>query len=215
MKTPNPKWCIKLLFYQFTAAILAAAVFMIFFVNKAIWLELEMFSIFTGIILFIFYTIVLYKGVRLTDEPLRVELVDLKSAQVDAWELYPNSSTSTDFLSDFSILGLIVGLVLDIFLAAIFSLIFGFLLWIGLNLFIAGLFLIFSPLFFLFKQSLFIIMNHSRYCNGQFWHSALTAFIYAAIYTSIMCFIILATHYASTGFKKGWSKEILNWTGIS
>ena len=97
--------------------------------------------------------------------------------------------------------GLLLGLVLDIVVCIFLSIVLSLLLWLGINLLVVGVVAIAMPLFYIFKRSVFFVLQHLEECHGKFFVALRYGFGYAAIKTLTLCLIIFGSHELATFIK--------------
>jgi|GEM_PF-2129974 len=196
------RWSLLTCFWTAIVIILIAATSVIVLLHKPVWVELETLALVVGILMTIFYTYVLYHGIHFSKD----ETLTFGKAIGNPLDL-ADGSMSGEF-GHFTAAGasegpaeLLLGLVLDIVVFIFLTIVLSLLLWLGINLFVAGVIAISIPLFYIFKRSVFFVMRHVDECNGNVLAALRYGVAYAVVKTLTLCLIIFGSHELATFIK--------------
>jgi hypothetical protein len=108
---------------------------------------------------------------------------NLDAADLNDMDLSPLSNF--DLLDD-GIFGFLIAIVLVITTAISI----GILVWLGANLIMIAMVVLFIPLYFVFRRGLRMVLMHSPRCHGRLGRSILIAFGYASAYALLICSMV-------------------------
>lgn len=187
-------WSMVTCFWTALIIVVIAATSVIVFMHKAVWVELETLAAVIGILMTLFYSYILYHGVKFLDG----ETIALTRAIGNPFDFADGGG---DLFGHFTaagasegIAGLLLGLLLDIIVCLVLAFLLSILFWLGVNLVVAGVVVVAIPLFYIFKRSLSFVLRHVDECKGDFWKSCRYGFGYAILKTATLCLMIFASH---------------------
>ncbi len=177
----RPRWGLKtsFLFAMAVGALVCSLVALL--VRGSVWIELELMLSVLAAIAFLFFFLVLYRGVRFDPQqgyvlgwvhPRRI----LSDAPVgDAFGVFTEAGAHE------GLVGFLLGLVLDLVLSIVLVFAITLLIWLGVNALIAAVAIVFVPLYYLFRRSLRYLVVRGRSCRGKVLQSS----AWAAAYTIV------------------------------
>ncbi|CEG57245.1 hypothetical protein [Legionella fallonii] len=193
---PGAHWSVKTCFWTALGIILLSAIIVILFVHKAVWVELETLALIIGIMTTFFYSYILYHGVRFLDgERITFRRVMDRPLEPENDVVSTESfGYFTSNLSDEGLIGILFGLILDILTCFMLASILSVLMWFGVNLIAVSIFIVATPLYYIFSQSLRFVMRHVEECRGNFVKSVQYGLGYALLKTATLCLIVFVSH---------------------
>lgn len=195
----KPKWSLKTNFWGAVAVALIVSFVTFIGLKKSIWVELE---IIVGLLsfssyLYLFY--LLFHGIRFEENEkytITWKPVDFSSI-ADGGSFICTDGSFTSAGGEGGCIGLIIGFLLDIIVSFLLSILIALLLWIGINVVITSILVIFLPAFYLFKRSIRFVVAKGRRCYKNISKSAMYA-LEATIVGSLWLYgIVFLGHYLS------------------
>ena len=191
----SPRWSTHttLLFALGSAAVISVLV--LFLVKRSIWQELQLLVAALSAFIFAFLFFLLYRGARF----------DREQRWTFGW-VHPRSLvehvSSVDSLGLFSgaggqqgIAGFLIGLLLDILVSLVLVAAIVLLLWLGINLALVAVAVIWVPLIYLFRRSVRYIVTRGRTCRGRVWRAAGWAALYTVLNAAWLYLILAIGHH--------------------
>jgi len=194
----RPRWSLKSSFLTGAGILAVVSVVVLAMLRKSIWEELEIITLIMALVMLIYFTTVLYLGVRFNKhERFSVDwpkgspqdLLDASCYAPDSFGFFTGAGAEAGFL------GIIIGFILDVLVTLVLAYVIACLLWLGINFFIAVIFPISLPLFYFYKRALRGMITKGRTCRGNLARSLLYAFRSAIGYSIWFYTIFLLAHY--------------------
>lgn len=198
-KAKRPKWSIKTNFWSIVTVAAGISLIVLFGLKKNLWIELEIIVGILSFFFFLYLSYILFHGIRFdTNEKYTITWKAIDFSTVAEGSSYLDTGGSFSSVGgEGGLLGLIIGFIIDILISIIISLIIAVLIWLGINLFLTSVLVLFLPIFYLFKRSLRFVVAKGRYCYKNFTKSGLYA-LQATFVGSIWLYCILILgHYLS------------------
>lgn len=158
----RPQWNLITSFWAALAIILLVSVIVFFFLEKTIWVELEIIIAVLSVFMFGFLFVVLYYGVFFDRN--QTFAISWKGGQIKDWF---NWASGVDTRGTFSAsgweagpLGFLIGLLLDLVVSMVLVFLVALFLWLGISVVFTAIAAISVPLFFLFRRSI-------RFCRCE------------------------------------------------
>lgn len=172
----RPRWNLKSSFYTALGIVAVVTPLVLLTVRKSIWTELEVLTGIVSAIMFAYLTVILFLGVRF-DRNERFTIAWPKGKPTD-FALAPGDFCGwfTQLGAEAGILGVIVGMLLDIVATFVIVFAVSFLLWIGFNGILAVILAVCLPLFFFYRRVLRSIVTKGRRCRGNIRASLFQSF---------------------------------------
>jgi len=200
ISSPAPtrlRWSLKTQFWAAViVAILSSACILLISKNN-IWIELEIIVSVLFLIALAYFFFLFYYGVRLEKEErysFTWRTFRLDDSWGDSLGAVDTGGVFTSAAAEAGPLGCIVGLLLDLVVSIFLSVIIAFLIWLGMNIVITGITILFLPLYFLFRHSLRVAVARGRTCRGDFGKSLYYACGITAMNMVWLYLIIFAGH---------------------
>jgi hypothetical protein len=177
--TPRPKWSPKSSFLMGVGISIIVTITVLFTLKRSIWTELEIITVVLAFFMFAFLMTALYLGVRF-DKRERFSIDWPKGSPsdlIDASGYVPGDTSGffTEAGAEAGILGIIFGFILDILVTIILIYLVAFIIWLGLNVFLAAILSVSLPLFYFYRRTLREIVARGKYCRGHVIKSAMLA----------------------------------------
>jgi hypothetical protein len=176
---PRPRWGLKTSFLAglATAALVTGVV--VLFVKDSVWARIEMILAFLALVAFLFFFVVLYRGVRF--DPQRGYVLGwVHPRTVLDYTPAPDGLGCTEAGASEGVAGFLLGLLLDIVASLVLATLIAVLLWLGVNLLVTAVAVVFLPLYYLFRRSARYLVVRGRRCRGDALRSLMWAAAYAA-----------------------------------
>jgi hypothetical protein len=174
----RPQWNLITSFWAALAIIFLVSVIVFFFLEKTIWVELEIIIAVLSVFMFAFLFVVLYYGVFFDRN--QTFAISWKGGQIKDWI---NWASGVDTRGTFSAsgweagpLGFLIGLLLDLVVSMVLVFLVALFLWLGIGVVFTAIAAISVPLFFLFRRSIRFVVAKGRFCRGSIGRSVLIAF---------------------------------------
>jgi hypothetical protein len=140
-------------------------------VHRSVWEELEVVTGVLAALMFAYFAVILHQGIRFTKE--RRALIDWPRGRptevMDALAWSPDVWFFTEAGAESGVIGLVVGVILDIVAMIILTFLAGLLLWLGANAIVA----IVLFLFWVHARWLRYLVTTGRHCRGRWARSLL------------------------------------------
>lgn len=167
--------------------------------KRSIWDELQFLIAALSAFIFLFLFVLLYRGARF----------DRDRRWTFGW-VHPRSLAenipSVDSLGMFSeagahqgIAGFLIGLVLDILVSLALLAAIVILLWLGINLLLVAVAVIWIPLIYLFRRSVRYVVTRGRTCRGRVGRAAGWAALYTVMNAAWLYIILAISHRMAGG----------------
>lgn len=189
---PRPRWSARTSFAVALGIIATTAPIVLFLIRKSIWEELEVVTGAVACALFVYFSVILYLGVRFdADRKAHIEWPVGRPADfADAVSFVPGDGFFTELGSEGGCLGMLLGFLLDLVAALVIAVVVAAVLWLGVNAMVA----LFIPLFFLHRRFLRYVVTRGRHCRGQAGRSLFHGLASAALYTCWFYAIFFLAH---------------------
>jgi hypothetical protein len=189
----RPRWSLRSSFLAGGGILLACSLIVVLGLRESLWIELEIVSGLLGVLLWCFFTAVLYHGARF-DQRERLHFEYSRGHGRDWWDPGTGIDTGgafTEWGAEAGLAGAVLGFLLDLMILFGVSVVVGLLVWLGVNLVLPTILTLALPLFWLFRRAARTVVALGRRCRGRFWlslglglRSALlsTFWLYTALY---------------------------------
>jgi len=197
-RSKRPHWSLKSSFLTGAGILAVVSIVVLAMLRKSIWEELEIITLIMALIMFVYFTAVLYRGVRFDKR----ERFSIDWPQSSPQEMLDASLYAPDSFGFFTgagaeagILGIVIGFILDVLVTLVLAYVIACLFWLGINFFIAVIFPVSLPLFYFYKRALRGIITKGRTCRGNLGRSLMYAFRSTIGYSIWFYTIFLLAHY--------------------
>jgi len=197
LRRKRPKWSLVTSFLAAIAILAIVIPVVLVFLEKSLWVRLELITVILSFFMFVFLFVVLYRGVRFAKgERYKIEWRSINPENLlDASSAFDVGGLLTEALADAGPIGCLLGFLLDLVVSFFLSTIIACLFWLGLNLADAAITALFLPLFLLFRRSLRLVVARGRLCRGDVKKSFLYAFGYTAFGSIWLYLIFVVAHW--------------------
>ncbi len=177
---PRPKWSLKTSFLMSVGIVAVVTPAVLLNVKKSIWTELEIVTGIMALLMFVYFTVLLYLGVRFNEKERAIVDWPVGSA-ADVWDgsSIPSDGFFTEAGAEAGILGIIVGFLIDLLIALLVTFVICWIMWAGFNVIIA----VFIPLYWFHRRSLRFLVTRGRRCRGSWPRSILHGFTTSVQYS--------------------------------
>ncbi len=167
------------------------------FVQKSIWVRLELITAILSLFMFIFLFLVLFYGVRFDkNERYRFNWFRKRPVELlDTVSTFDTGGLFTEGLSEGGLLGCLLGLLIDLVMSFLILFLIAIPLWLGFNILEAAIGAIAIPLFFLFRRSIRYIVVRGRSCRGNVTKSLYYGVAYTIMNSIWFYLILFGAHY--------------------
>lgn len=198
-KLKKLRWNLKATFLSSLLILIFSLLLILMLGDKPIWLELELVVLIFGLFLFMCYSLALYRGIIFRNLKMpNYAQEHISFTKLDTWVNSGIPIVNTNFFTEMGlevgIFAAILGFIIDCVVTLFLTLVITLLIWLGLNIFISSILMLFFPLYYLFKRSVLILLRHSQACYGRLFLSVTYGFAYALLYSLMICGIIYLVH---------------------
>jgi hypothetical protein len=203
-RTPvRERWSIRTTFIFALVSVGIVSGLILLLARRSIWVELELVLGTLSVLIFMFFFTLLYRGVRFDpNETFTFGWVHPRRF-IDHASSADTFGTFTQAGANQGIGGFILGLLLDIVVSLVLVFAIVVLVWLGVNLVIAAIALIWVPLFYLFRRSVRYVVARGRTCRGHIGRAARWALAYTLINVITLYAILVVTRYLVESQKSG------------
>jgi hypothetical protein len=107
----------------------------------------------------------------------------------------------TEWGAEEGVVGLIIGVLLDILISVALGLLISVLLWVGVNVVVGMALIVFLPGFYLFRRAVRMVLARGRACRGDVFKSGLSALTATVLYTGWFHAILWLARYLVEKFR--------------
>jgi len=178
-RKPRPKWSLITSFWAGVFILVLSALIVFLLLRKPVWAELEFSVLACSAFTFLFYFYVLYHGIRF-DKNEKYSITfqhppEWPSREFPSWLDWLGWVDIPFDLGGEGCLGAIAGILLGLLLAVVMVVLLAVLIWLGENLVMDGLPVLFFPLYMVFRRAARYVAAKGRRCYGKAAPSALFA----------------------------------------
>lgn len=177
----RPRWGFKTSFLFAVAAASLICGLVLTLVKDSLWVKLEVILAALSGAAFLFFFVVLYRGVRFDEQQgyvlgwLHPRTILDQAPAIDSGFGFTEAGASE------GIAGLLLGLLLDIIASIVLAFAIALLIWLGVKVLITAVAAVFLPLYYLFRRSIRYLVVRGRSCRGQVGRSLAWAAGYTAV----------------------------------
>lgn len=194
MTTSQPRWNTHTTLLFALASVGLISMLVLLLVKGSIWEELQFLIAALSAFIFAFLFVLLYHGARFDkDQRWTFGWVHPRSLaehipSVDSGGVFSEAGAHQ------GIAGFLIGLLLDIVVSLALIAAIVILLWLGINLALVAVAVIWIPLIYLFRRSVRYLVTRGRTCRGRVGRAAAWAAFYTLLNAAWLYAILLISH---------------------